>query len=390
MIVLQFDNSVIDKRSDGQCQTAQCHAVDGVAGDVQTDDGTQDGQRNGHAGNQCHPPVAQENQDHERNQNGANDTLLNQAVDGLTHKDGLVHHEIQLRPRRTLQILNVRQLGPQVIDNGQRAGPHLTIDRHIYLASALPTSLLSGYANTRGLDGGRIKNRTNVPQIHLIARLHTNRQIHQLRNLVRHHVGVEQKLIIAKISNAGRGHHVARLERLNHISGRDVPRLHLAGLEINEDGAVLAPYRHRRNTAFDSAQGIAYLNAGHVLNIGLIHRRIANGQYPQRDCCGGVEGQYDGRQGIGRQGGQGAQGQLSGHGQGTVGVDVVAEVDADDADAGDRFGGQTHGTGRLIDPAFDTVGDGFLDGGGWHSLVIGDDLHGRRFEHWQNVFGNGI
>ena len=82
---------------------------------------------------------------------------------------------------------------------------------------------------------------------------------------------------------------------------------------------------------------------------------------------------------------QRAQGQLAGHGQGGRRVDVVAEVDADDADAGDRLGFDQAGPGRLVDPALDAVGDGLLDRGGRHALVVGDDLDGRRLEDRQDV-----
>ena len=41
--------------------------------------------------------------------------------------------------------------------------------------------------------------------------------------------------------------------------------------------------------------------------------------------------------------------------------------------------------GAWLTQALDAVGDGLLDGGGRHPLVVGDDLHGGRLERRENV-----
>ncbi len=123
----------------------------------------------------------------------------------------------------------------------------------------------------------------------------------------------------------------------------------------------------------------------HVLDVGLVKPLVDDGEDAEGHGGGGIERQHDGRQGIGRHGRQRTQSQLARHGQSAVGIDVIAEIDTDNADAGHRLGDDLLSARGLIAPAFDAVGDGFFDGGCGHSLVVGDDLHGGRFEDGQNV-----
>ena len=160
---------------------------------------------------------------------------------------------------------------------------------------------------------------------------------------------------------------------------------HGGGLEVDEDGAVLAADSDGSDAARHGAELVAHPDAADILDVCLVQAGIGDGEDAKGHGGGGIEGQHHRRQRVGRHGRQRAQSQLAGHGQGAVGVNVVAEVDADDADAGHRLGHDLAGAGRLIAPAFDAVGDGLFDGGGRHALIVGDDLHRRRLEDRQNV-----
>src|SRR5262249_38313231 len=162
-------------------------------------------------------------------------------------------------------------------------------------------------------------------------------------------------------------HEVALLERPDDVQGRHLLVAHLLGVEVNQDRPVLAADDDGGDGALDAAEHVADVDAGDVLDVGLVEARVADGEDAQRHGAGGVKGQHDGRQGVGRQGRQGAEGQRVGGGQGTVRIDVVAEVDLDDADAGDGARLDGLGAGGLVGPALDAVGDGLLDGGGGHA-----------------------
>ncbi len=381
VVVFQLDDGVVHKRPDGQGQAAERHGVDGVARHIQADDGAEQRQRNRHAGDERHAPVAQEDEDHDRHQHGADKPFVKQRVDGLGDVDRLIHDEFELGPRRTV-LLHVLHVVLHALGDIQRAGPLLAKDGHIDFFAAVDA------ADARGLNGGGVLDLADVLEQDVIFRVGRDGQVVQLLDLVRHHVGVEQELIVAEIGDAGRHHHVAVLERLDDIAGRQVPRLHLLRIEVDQNGAVLAADGDGSDAALDGAEHVAHPDAADVLDVGLIHGGIADGEDAQRQRAGGVEGQHDGRQRIGRQRGQRAERELAGHGQGAVGVHVVAEIDAHDADARHRLGNHRFRTGRLVAPAFDAIGDGLFDGGSGHALVISDDLHGGGLEDRQNVHGD--
>ena len=66
--VLQADDRAIDHRPDRQRQPGQRHDVDRVARGVQADQRRQDRDRDRQHGDRRHPPLAQEEQDHQRAQ----------------------------------------------------------------------------------------------------------------------------------------------------------------------------------------------------------------------------------------------------------------------------------------------------------------------------------
>src|SRR5262249_27590900 len=209
-----------------------------------------------------------------------------------------------------------------------------------------------------------------------VVGLHADGQVVEVADLLDHGVGVEQDLVVAEVGGAGRHHEVALLQRPHDVQGRHLFVAHLLGVEVDQNGPVLAADDDGGDHTLDAAEHVADVDAGDVLDVGLVKARVADGEDAQRHGAGRVEGQDDRRQGVGGQGGQGAQGQRVGGGQGRVGVDVVAEVDLDDADAGDGARLDGLGAGGLAGPAFDAVGDGLLDGGGRHAVVVGEHLHG--------------
>src|SRR5216117_3372385 len=66
--VLQHNDGVIHQRAHGQGQPAECHDVNGMAGEVEQHQGGGDGQRNGQRDNEHGSNAAEEQQDHHAGQ----------------------------------------------------------------------------------------------------------------------------------------------------------------------------------------------------------------------------------------------------------------------------------------------------------------------------------
>ena len=67
---------------------------------IQADDRRQNRDGDGDDGDQRHPPFAQEDEDHQRAEDGPQHALLHQALDGVLHVNGLVHHELRVMSLR--------------------------------------------------------------------------------------------------------------------------------------------------------------------------------------------------------------------------------------------------------------------------------------------------
>ena len=227
----------------------------------------------------------------------------------------------------------------------------------------------------------------DVAQIDAVARLDADREIVQLLDVVDHHVGVEQDLVVAEIGDAGRHHHVALLEGLDDVEHRQV-----AGLQLLRDrgrrgrcGPCRRPPPERRSPGTAPSMLRTSMRATSLTlassRYGFSTVSTPSGMVAGRDRTAAPRAAacWAARSAACRGPAELVMVRAA------VGIDVVAEIDSDDADAGNRFGFDQAGPGRLVDPALDAVGDRLLDRGGRHALVIGDHLDGRGLEHRQDV-----
>ena len=98
--VLQANDRAVHQRADRQGQPGQRHHVDRLPQRVQAGDGPEHGDRNGHHGDQRHPPFAEEDENHQRAEDGPEHAFLRQALDRLADVDRLIHHHLQIDVRR--------------------------------------------------------------------------------------------------------------------------------------------------------------------------------------------------------------------------------------------------------------------------------------------------
>ncbi len=94
--VLDFDRRVIHQHADGERETAEGHDVDGVAAQVQSNDGGEDGQRDRRANYDDAAPASQKCQNHQRDQDRRKHGLAHNAHNGGTDEYRLIEVDFQL------------------------------------------------------------------------------------------------------------------------------------------------------------------------------------------------------------------------------------------------------------------------------------------------------
>ena len=125
MDVLQLHDRVVHQPPDAQRQAAHCHDVQGLAGEVQRDEGHEHGKRNGHRDDQRAGDVAQEHQDHSSRQDRPFDGLVDEVLDGLPNVHRLIEGDPQLYARRNADHL--RQRPAERIHHFDRVGDRLLV-----------------------------------------------------------------------------------------------------------------------------------------------------------------------------------------------------------------------------------------------------------------------
>ena len=145
---------------------------------------------------------------------------------------------------------------------------------------------------------------------------------------------------------------------LDDVVGREPAGLQLLRVEVDHDAG--GPYRRRPPARPPRRPGRARLrtsNAGQVLDLLLASFGLLTVMDAERQRAGRVERHDDRRQRVGRQVRDGRERQRVGHRQRGGRVDVVAEVELDDAHAGHRPRLDRLHARRLVDPPLDAVGD---------------------------------
>src|SRR5271154_661716 len=98
---------VVHKYADSQSQAAQRHQIDGLMQQAEDNHGAQDGQRNRNAYDYGAAPASQEDQDHQRREDGGDAGFADNTADGGANEDGLVRQLMNLELRRQ-RLLHAR------------------------------------------------------------------------------------------------------------------------------------------------------------------------------------------------------------------------------------------------------------------------------------------
>ena len=111
----------------------------------------------------------------------------------------------------------------------------------------------------------------DVAQVDAVARLDADRQIVQFLDLRRPSCWCRAAPGCRRSRRCpGVTIRLPCLQGLDHVERRQVAGLQLLRVEVDEDGAVLAADHHRGDAAGHAAEHVAHLDAGHVLDVGLV------------------------------------------------------------------------------------------------------------------------
>ena len=217
--VLQADDGAVDHRADRQRQPGQRHHVDRVPRGVETDQRRQDRDRDRQDGDDRHPPLAQEQQDHQRAEDRPQHALFHQALDRVADVDRLVHHDLQVDPGAGQAGLDVVDRPLERVDDLERAGAELAEDGDVDLALAVDP-------HDVGLDEVGVLGGRHVAEERGVARLVAQRDLLHPPDEVEHRVAVDGVVGRAELGAAGGEEDVVLVDGLHHVHRREV-----AGLE---------------------------------------------------------------------------------------------------------------------------------------------------------------
>ena len=237
--VLDDDRPVVHEDADRQRETAKRHGVERLPEHVEREHGRDDRKRDRRQNNDCQPPIAQEQEDHQRRKSRGHQPAHDHAVERRMHEDGLVEDGLERHAKRqilgdlgndTLDAVDHRERGyaARLADQHQRAGQPVL--RH----------------RVR-LDLIAVVNMRDVPHEHRLAANGLHREVVDDRYQVRTVVHRDGVVLATHLHVAGGQDHVLGGESLADVRWRQAARLQSRLAQADHDHARLAAVgvRHR-------------------------------------------------------------------------------------------------------------------------------------------------
>ena len=374
--IFQDDDRVVDQTGKDEGQTSQDHHVHRVAGEIERDksgerrqgDGEEDGHRGAHA--------AEENQDHESGQEQADRPLVNQVLDRVADKDGLVEDDFGHQLLWHVDQVGDRLLDP--VDHRDRVRI-AALFHHRQIDRGLPVD-----PDDVGLDFRSILGVADISDQHRPVADRFQRQAVDVVHRLDLAVGVEIVVERPDFHVAGRQNQIGFVHRPNDVHDAELMRLQLDGVDINHDLAVAAAEGLGHGSAGNVGDLVAHGVLSGVPQFGLPHPFALEGDQADRQA-GGVELEHHGRKRPRRQLAQVGHGQVGDGGDRRIVIGARLEIHFDQAHAGKgaRF--------DVIDPAaqgeksLEPAGDVVLNLFWRHAGKEGGDYHHGNLDRWKEV-----
>jgi len=291
--VLDHHDGVVDQPPDRERDAAERHEVERFARGVEAEERDPDRQRDCEAHDDRRAERAEEEQDHERGQAGAEHALLLDRPDRPPDQHGLIHRQGQIDALGQLGQ-DVLERGLDAVDHGERVGARLPVDRQVDLSLAV-------HPHDVGLDLRAVPGLPDVAQEHRRVADHLDRHGVEIFDLRHHCIGDDLEIEVAELGIAGRDEDVLVAQGRHDIERRQVARCKLHGIDVGEDAAQLAAVDRGRDHARNALQSIAQIEVGDVVEPGLVEGGATDRDERERQRRRRIERHHHGRDRARRQ-----------------------------------------------------------------------------------------
>jgi hypothetical protein len=271
---------VVHQDPDGQGQAAQRHQVDGLMQEAQDNHGAQDGQRNRNSHDHGAPPASQEDQDHQRREDGGDASLSDNAADGSANENGLVCELLNLELRRQ-RLLNAGKQVANALDHAER-GRVAVFD---YSGQNTTVAILT---NDVGLRDETIAHVRDISEIDSRVAHHFNRQVVHFLDRSRRGVGGDVVLESIDLCSSRRRDDILRVHRVHYVLRRESLGLKQSAIQVDHHFSLLAAVRIRHRRAGNGHQLRPQEVQGQVIQVRLAESRPGKSELENRHTGGGV------------------------------------------------------------------------------------------------------
>ena len=298
MNVLDLDGGLVDEHSHGERQPAQRHDVDGLARGPQENHGGEQGKRDIGDDDERAAPVAEEDQHHQTSQSRAEQSLDNQAADGVRDERRLIEFEAHIDIVGD-HLLEVRDCCFDGVDDGKRGGVGALGDGNVDGPLAVDVGV-------GGDEIGAVLDGADVAQEDGRAGDRADGGGEQLGKIAaQSRVGAGDALDVAGPHVARRHHERGFADGGNGLFGRDLVLPELVGIEHDDDGALVSAEGRRRGNAGERRKQRPHTVQREILHLGLRAGGAAEDQHADGDASG-IETRDEGRHRSRRHEGAGA------------------------------------------------------------------------------------
>ena len=241
VVVLHLDRGVVDQDSHRQSETAERHHVQAVAQHVEHSERGEDRKRDRGDDDQHAPPRVKEDQDHQADEAGGDSPFVQDPGDRSTNEDALIEQEVHV------QALGKTGLDPR---HHRSDSAHDRKGRSVAARENWHQDRVPAIAPHQvGLRGVAVVDEAHVADMNHGSVDIADRDVVQVRQDFRAAVDGDVVFDRPHLGRAGGDDDVLFHDGVDHVLGRETPRIERIGIDADVHRAVLAAVGKRNGRA---------------------------------------------------------------------------------------------------------------------------------------------